>query len=597
MTWTVENVKRAIREHPREAADALAAIQLGTPSPLTVDVLRASLNPPVTLEDFWVARLIIDGEHRLIERFAVALLARGIALEPPPPEEALDRRVDPLKLAAFLPRATALRCKIMVDDQTVGSGCLVGPSLVLTAWHVIAAQKPGDTPRTSAGQIEVELSDARRLKAVVPPAFESPMGDAEYQGTAPSANVDVEGRKDVALLAMDRPAAVHLRFAPIPTEVPPQFKRTMMYIFDFPNGKDPGIGIGDTKRMPGGVTARWLHNVLDTAGGSSGGAAFNNDFQLRGLHQGKYGASGRLVPLWVFLDDVAKFIEDDRAPKRLWSLDRTATGPIVIGRDAFFDGVAAAGREITRVRGVRIKRLEPEAGPTGLAFSYELLTYLLARHGGDQVLVRITFEEIVGDLDEHIRSCLDAVGVPVAPAPPGDGVGVGQAALEAIMKDRSRVLTAAIDDAAHARNVLAWLFIDTPSVPLPEASRLFLEGFIAAALVRHRIRLVVGGFETAQLAGLEFPSAGAAAGDGPPGFVVEFLGGFTETDVANFLSVASTDLLGEPGETADRIASAAQESLANLPNNNGRYSDADLETVAGRLRPALQGYVDAAANR
>lgn len=584
MTATTADIEEAITEHPVEAEDALAAVQLGFVQPLTVDVLRLMApKAKMTVAELWVDQL---GKLKLLEAFAQALNARGVALDVRIPE-VIDDRLDLAKLERFVPMASAFRCRVLVNKQVVGSGCLIGPSLVLTAWHVIALGPPNG-PQQPAPNIEVLLGDGQRLVATVPPMFESFCGDDEYRGTAPKADTDVEGRKDVALLAMDRPAAAHLQFAPLPAAAP-EVPKGLMLLFDYPKGQDTGVGVGTAAKMPG-VTSRWRHTI-STDVGSSGGACFNGDFELIGVHQAKWGTRRRLVPLRVFHDDIRAMVEEDRAPVSLWALDRSADAPFVIGRDQFFQGVAAAGRPVTRIRGVRIKRTDVQSGPTGLAFSHDLLAHLLTRRGIGHALVRITFEDRIVDLDQHIRQRMEAAGIELEPAPSGAGVQPGQAALEAVAKERSRVLAAAMDAAAHKRDLILWLFIDTPSVTMTESARLFLEGFVTAALVRHQLRLVIAGFETMLLAGEEFATVRAADGDGPPGFVVEYLGGFTEVDVRGFLATASTDLLGAPDPG---VEAAARQSLQGLSDFNTVYRDADLPIVADRLRPTIRDYIDRA---
>lgn len=316
-------------------------------------------------------------------------------------------------------------------------------------------------------------------------------------------------------------------------------------------------------------------------------ACFNRDLQFAGLHQGRWSGGGRLVPLSRFIADLRPLVEADIAPRTLWSLDGTENGAFVIGRDLFFEAVAEAGGEGGRVRGLRIKRRDLNAGTTGLAFSHEILTQLLTRRGLGHTLARVTFDELVTDLVQDIRSRVQAAGLPLQDPAVSPGVSLGLAAPEGAARDRAATLAGAIEGAAAAAGQIVWLFFDNPSVALSEPARLALEGFVAAGLVQPHLRLVVAGFETVPLPGQEFSAASAAVDIGPPGLVVEYLGGFTRSDVLDFLTRASGDLTGAQPHPAT-ISQTVDEVLAPLPAFNGIYQEADLETVANELRSRLR---------
>ncbi|MDP5181596.1 trypsin-like peptidase domain-containing protein [Blastococcus sp. BMG 814] len=569
----------AIRDHPLEAAGALAAVQAGWLAPLTVDSLVAAL-PVVggTLEQLWIEQLA----HRdLLDAFVGALQARGVPVGAPQP--AADH-VDPERLVLFGSRAKAFRCRVLVNGAVAGTGCLIGPSLVLTAWHVVAVQPPG-RPQEPAPRIHVVLADSTVEEVALPLRFESFCGDAEYTGQAPRADADVDGRNDVAVLVMRRPAAAHLGRAELPEPVSRTASRTRLVLVHFPDGEDRGFGWGYLHKIRN-VTARWRHDIT-TAQGSSGGACFDSHLELAGVHQGRWNGKGRLVPLSRFAADLRPLVEDDVAPRSLWSLDGTATGALVIGRDVFVHAVAAAGDERSRVRGVRVKRRETTGGTTGLNFSHHLLGGLLARRGAGQVIVRVSFDELVRDLVEDIRGRVAGTGLPLADLPPSPGLEVGLASPEAAARDRARLLAAAVEAAAAAAGRTVWFFFDTPSVVVPEPARLLLEGFVAAALRKPHLRLVVAGFETLALPGEEFATASAAAVAGPPGLVVEYLGGFTRADVLDLLTRAHEDLTGRP-PLVEVVDAVADPVLAPLRDFNGVYAASDLPAVAAALRPDLQ---------
>ena len=581
--WDDQDLEEAVRSHPLQAAEALAAAQLGTGPVLTMDSLAAAAELlGRDRAELLVQELVRRGLHH---RFAAALEAKQVLVGPPERPSFVDH-IDGDRFDLFSPRAHGFRCQVLVNGEPAGSGCLLGPSLVLTAWHVVAVGPPGG-PQEPAPDIRVALSDSSQEEAVVPPCFQSPCGDAEFDGTAPRSDDEVEDRHDVAVLVMRRPAAAHLGYVGLPSAVPRTVSKEALVLVHFPAGQDQGWGFGRLSKIRK-VTARWQHTIT-TAPGSSGGACFDRHLELVGLHQGKWGGGGRLVPVSRFLDDLRPLVAADLAPTTLWSLDGTRTGQLVIGRDQLFQAVAATVDDASRVRGLRVKRADVTGGTTGLAFSYELLVRLLQRRGSDHTLVRIGFDALVTDLVDDISRRVAATGLPLAALPAPIGSRRGPPSPEHEGRERARLLAAAVEQAAVRAGRTVWCFFETPSVALTEPARLALDGFVGAALHQPHLRLVVAGFETVALPGREFSTPSAAAGPGPPGLVVEFLRGFTRRHVLDFLTRAHRDLTrAEPNPVA--LRTIADRVLAARTAVNGVYPAADLELVGAALRDDLLAF-------
>lgn len=582
-----EEIREAIRSHPAEAAEALVAVQAGNgvAKPLTADAIAAAAAILGEAPDqLWLDRLRVAN---LVLAFVNALRARGVAMD----EEALhdpEGAIPIEALNAFLPRAKAFRCRVLVNGAIAGSGILVGPSLVLTSWHVIAVAAPG-RPQEPAPGLSVQLADDTKQPATVPARFESKCGDAEFDWIAPKRDEDVDGRNDVALLAMSRPAATHLGYVPLTAPAAAPRTQARVVLVHFPNGKDVGVDFGITGKIRN-VTARWRHS-LTTDKGSSGGACFNRELEFVGIHQGKFDEAGRFVPVGRFIDDVLPIVALDIAPKTLWSLDGTVTAPLVVGRDLLFETIAVAGDPAVRVRGLRIKRRSIGSRAAGLAYSHDILFNLLARRGTDHVLVRVAQDEIVSDLVAEIRRRVQVAGIEIPDSHDEAGVAPGQAPPETTAKDRAANLAAAIEAAAATRGQTVWFFFDNPSVALSEAARLGFEGFVDASLVQPHLRLVVAGFETLPLPGLEFAGPSVADGNGP-GLVVEYIGGFRRADLLDVMTRASQELTG----TADLAALTHTVDLAigGLPEFNGVFEDEQLAVVTERLGLELASLARAA---
>ena len=571
---TKADVAKAILDSPEEAAAALLAIQPGVSAPVSIEALR----PVAVLRNRRVEDVVADEIERLnlTEAFALALQARGVVTDPPDAGYE-DTQFDDDLLLKFLPRAKAFRCQVLVNDTPVGSGCLISPSIVLTSWHVVATAWPDEL--NSPRQIKVLLSDNTKRKAWVLPKSASPCTESEFQGKLPLQDALFKGYNDIVLLRLDRPEGVRLGFAGLPDQSPPMRSRSAFILIHYPSGTYRGVVFGKVWKYRE-MTARWKHSEK-TDPGSSGGPCFNTRFGLAGLHQGRWKPDGRLVPVDRFLDSIRPEIENDIIPPALWSLDGTINGQMVVGRDLFFQAVSAAAHPASRVRGVRVKRLDVAQGNAGLAFSLEMLTKTLARNPGVHRTIRISFEPPYTDLIDDITRRAIAAGFNIPAVAAGAGVRAGETTLEAALNDRARTLAAQLDAAAaEGAGQLIWLLFDNPPAGLSDAERFALEAFLGAALKLPQLRLVIAGFETVPTPGEEFATAGVFNVEGAPGLVVEYFGLFNRGDVEKLLDRACQDL----GLTVDQsvVANRTNEILLGIAALNGQYSAADLKTVGER---------------
>ncbi|GGI45327.1 V8-like Glu-specific endopeptidase [Agromyces flavus] len=615
--WDDDELIEVIHASPAVVDDALRAIQQdGGAAPIDLDAFTAAAGVLGTDP----ARLCVDQlrARGLLAAFQAALLARGIPApavdgngrgtavtrggggadhdgdahgeDDEDDESSAAGRSDFDALRRFLGRAQTFRCRVEVEHAFSGSGCLVGPGLVLTAWHVVSTTEPGVEPAV-APHVSVVLSDGSAHEAHMPPAYASPCGDAEWDDQAPRSDAEVVNRHDVALLALETPAARHLGYVPLPDAAPAVAARSRVYLLDFPHGDDGQLADGTTWKIRN-VTSRLYHDVA-TESGSSGGAFFDRSFRLLGLHQGGIRSTrsgrevkrGRLVPLRLFYDALAGLVADDIAPAEIWRLDGDRT-QLVVGRDLFVSAVAAAAEENGPVRGIRVKRRRPaEADEAGLGFSYRILVELLLRRGAAHVPVALPLDEPVADLVGDLRRRVESAGIALT-APGLDEAPPAGTTLETSARERAHRLAAAVDEAAAATGRTVWFFVDNPSVPLSESARLELEAFVAESLALPGIRLVIAGLETVPLAGLEFSSPAAADPTGPHGLVVDYVGGFSREDLLDCLTRASQDLTGDVD--SDRIAFVVDMLLGELDDFNGEFRDADLERVVTGLQPFLE---------
>ncbi len=587
--WDDDTVTEAIANHPLEAADALAAIQLGRQGgilkPEGLKCAADAVDEPVVAK-FWTTML---KARSLLPDFVLALQARGVQIERVRLPSYDATHWQPGALEAFMARASLFRCQILANSQVCGSGILAGPGSVLTAWHVIAVAPP-DKPQEPAPQIEVLLANGKRIGAAL--RYSSFCGDVEYAHQMPVSDEEIQGRNDLALLALREPAGLHLSFAALPPEPCECRDNSAFLLVHYPEGRYRGHVFGKLMQIRD-LTGRWRHDILDTASGSSGGGCFDTRFQLAGLHQGRHPESGgRLVPAGRFGKEVRQHLARDEIPDSVWSLDGTPTGELVIGREAFFFAYAAAMRGAKRVRGLWVQRTDARNDVSGLPFSRRLLDRMVARSPATRLVV-IEFNELVRDLPDEIARRVAAAGVPVAPVAPLDGVAAAHAELEAVVADRSRRLATAIDTAVREAGLRLWLFFDHPKIVFGDAHRWALTAFIDQALKEDGLRLAIAGYEAMQLPGTTFQNPDEAAGDGMPGLLVEYLAGFTRLDVQNLIRSAVKDF--GRGISDERVQELVDDAVAGLTATTGVFYESWMAAEVGkRLQPKLRELQDKA---
>lgn len=559
----------------------MAQIRVGEESQLpkaeALDAAADTLN--LDRAGFWVATL---NQQQRLQTFGHALKGLGVldAERQLPPEFSV---LNTAGLSQFIARLESFRCRVSVNGHTTGSGILVGPSSALTAWHVTAVAAPKDE-QIPVPIIEVELADQRRIGAVALPASASRCGDDEYLGRAPKADDEVKDLHDIVLLRLKRPAGIHLKFAEL---APPAYElrpSASVVLVSYPNGDFDGIEVAKIRRLKPKMVARWAYEVQAAQAGSSGGGCFNTGFRLAGVHQGRSGFGGRLVPLRRFDTLVRTAIEDDVAPEYLWSLDGTPDSSLVVGRDAFFSGYQATLRT-TRARGIWVRRVDLNNDVSGLPFSFDLLSKLVSRSVNARV-IRVSFDTVVDDFAAEVaRRATEAgiaVGVPVA----RDGVGVAQTQPEAVIADRCRVLAQELDAKARGLGLTLWIFFDHPAVAFGDEARWAVTAFVDQALRLNNLRIALAGFEAIQMPCRQFENRFEAEGDGAPGLMLEFLTHVLRSDVTTLIEAAARDL--HRTVSVERIAEWTDEALNGLSQVNDQYDSAQRRVIGERLQPLLQ---------
>lgn len=261
--------------------------------------------------------------------------------------------------------------KIVVDGNATGTGILIGPHLVLTAWHTVRSlfAQEGEDWRAlpdSGDRLEVVFDDFmaivsrgaafKPVKSFRVPAQRrewcvifSQCHEEELANRLPHEVEQLDGHWDYVVIRLSKAVGMERRWATLDAKAVVPKAQEEVIIFQHPVGQTLRIGhdvIGAAvppyqRAVP---SLRFLHCV-NTLPGSSGGPCFDRSFMLFGLHQGvweRIGANGVLnrgIPITRIAAHVKSKIERLPLPRpqeiTLWKLEGKNSNIPVIGCDAF----------------------------------------------------------------------------------------------------------------------------------------------------------------------------------------------------------------------------------------------------------------------
>jgi hypothetical protein len=268
--------------------------------------------------------------------------------------------------------------KIMVDGAFKGTGVLIGPHLVLTAWHVVASLFDPDTdparpnrflPKNNGqGRLSVEFDDLSGILDSQQPAggpkrvqahaqwcaAHSECHPAELKDTLPQNLAELNGFWDYAVLRLAKTPGLERRWAALDARAVVPKERDPIVVFQYPGGQplrfDPHMVAAPEAPVPRGVIPqlRFLHTT-NALGGSSGGPCFDRTFMFFGLHQGKWIKTegggqtiNRGVPILAFKEEIQQKIRNfpvpDPSESPVWKLsssDPSAPEAPIVGSESF----------------------------------------------------------------------------------------------------------------------------------------------------------------------------------------------------------------------------------------------------------------------
>jgi hypothetical protein len=516
----------------------------------------------------------------LIDEFSAIVSGQQVDLLTP--DDLANMQMDPA-VGERMARQTAFaRCAIYRGGDFQGSGCLLGPSLVLTCAHVLGEAKDDAYPET-----EVLLANNARIGTDSVPVSLSPVSGADSKSPLSALDDDFADGHDYALLRLRVPAGRSTAIVELPAEEWKPSKNAALTVLHFPNGTDNGMGLGHLGSFSK-PSMRWGY-VGPAKNGSSGGACFNSRGELIGIHQGKFNGFSRLVPFSLFRDKLADAVANDISPDYLWSLDGRLEGPLVIGRADLFQCFAIMARSGSPYRMLRIKRSDPTVETSGMGYSIEIVRRLVDRQpNGHRAIILAWPQALHDDFDlvtQLVEKAQDQQLVSAEAGGEAAGVASGETGSATVAKGRIEGLLQQLNDNAEKRGETIWIVVEHATINLGTHT-VSLETLASLTPRWPRLRMVLVGNEVLSLPEPEFRISDVS--DSTPARValVEYLGLLDRSEVEAFIRAVYTDFLGDPPK--DKWLQAKTDAAldgADMVAN--RYAPSGLSGIVARLRATL----------
>jgi hypothetical protein len=304
---------------------------------------------------------------------------------------------------------TRWTARVLIDGSFRGTGVLVSPNIVLTAWHVLmplfdlnAGKWQPRRGAPTAARLSFEFDDYLTLIGRSGQLAGAPVLRAqahqewcftfsachadELQDRLPANLNQLDKHWDYALLRLTPPPGLERPWVPLsPTAVVPR-KGERAVVFQHPGGNrlkaDAGSIVDMQPPTPAIPRFRFLHDS-NALHGSSGGPCFDKEFELFGFHQGEWKSGtatplviNRGVPIVRVLEHVGPLPGLDPSEAPVWHRGKASNFAPIIGTEGFQKIVwqSVSGRK------PRVILIEGDKGG-GKSFCLDVLSAMLAECG------------------------------------------------------------------------------------------------------------------------------------------------------------------------------------------------------------------------
>lgn len=500
------------RNSALEVAIAMVALGMFDPPATTDQVSRAK------------QREQIASEIRSALGFpgALAPLRSHIRPHRANPEAILDPNltwIDPGLLDPAILLACRRICRITSRDRDwkviTGTGFLIGPSAVMTNWHVIEALQLHYPEKLEPGYLKIEFDYLRSglpsaNKTQVDVRLEnwliekSEMGILDPPGAVPGWWHDKNQRKnwqeavkenlDFAVLALDSAPGEQRGWYDL-TKISPAAPNGSCHVFHHPSGQTMAITQGSIVYADGPKAVRIFHNV-STHGGSSGGLLVDDIGVPSALHYAGDEAAGLniAIPLAAIRNAIPPAVMSRIADESILSLPRGSLqgGQPVFGRRELIHSIDAVANGDRRI--LWVKPPEKSFKRPGKTFSIDILKDL--RPPPHNLYIELTADRVRAGGVEMVELILDSLSPGLANGLPtaGDSGTTETAFFENQLIDalQQRI-------ARHFPTSRIWLIIDDLDVhSLPDAGgRRFLDVLYRRVRDIEQLRIVLVGLKVA----------------------------------------------------------------------------------------------------
>lgn len=327
-------------------------------------------------------------------------------------------------------RARSRLCRVEVavggnPTAVTGTGFLVGPSAVLTAFHVVAAlvdvqtdaPVPGSERRLSVrfdhatgrrNGVEYKVSPSWLVLRSRPHPAETGNAADNPQLVLPNGNVDLSGFLDYAVIVVAGSPGSERGYYELERVVEPKPGGTI-HLFQHPMGVQQRQTIGGFQGFRDLSAGQRINHTANADVGSSGGLLLDANYELVGLHQGAHGTPvvNTAISAMAIRDHV-RAQNVNLLDSKYVQASRLADGSRpILGRVRCQELVRGTSRPLVRVR--------PSSGGKGVSFTSEIMRACLPRE--DHVIGKVRILELDSDAMRTAALFLDRLGVSAADMP------------------------------------------------------------------------------------------------------------------------------------------------------------------------------------